>query len=495
MESLWLSTSFESWSAEVTLRRSIYSQRLKSVRPTSAKGYSFWQSTETNCTDSALPFDKRSSLQRKLCVIDCKASSVLVQDQNKVWYLVQIAPTGVQGSESNWPTPRVSSSNGPSEKEIAQGNPKKRLEAEVALWPTPTVSGNNNRKGASKTSGDGLATKVKNWPTPSARDWKDSPNMSQTREGGRNRVDQLPRAVFSMIWESKISQEKYGTVPTPQDQERLSMDGSPPEWLRTLWRTPSAQEPGISISRLVCKDGSPPKHNKRLYDKETQRLAQIGLPQQVRIEDTMEDNLSDQAVAVYRIVSWPTPNTMDSMGSRSEDSLKRALKKGGCRNLKDVMTHPELYSLERMDVNTEVLGNLILNTEADVFTDMLKSTKNKNEAKLNPRWEEVLMGLPVGWTMPSCASPVTIELTKSVPWETESFLPVQNLLSDYYINALKPKLEEMSQIKQLTEENEKLRELLASTIKGIESLQEEGDPNAEKLMGVLEAEYEKLGLE
>lgn len=29
--------------------------------------------------------------------------------------------------------------------------------------------------------------------------------------------------------------------------------------------------------------------------------------------------------------------------------------------------------------------------------------------KLNPRWVEVLMGLPIGWTMPSCTNPVTIE--------------------------------------------------------------------------------------
>ena len=33
--------------------------------------------------------------------------------------------------------------------------------------------------------------------------------------------------------------------------------------------------------------------------------------------------------------------------------------------------------------------------------------------KLNPRWVETLMGLPVGWTMPSCASPVTIERMNS----------------------------------------------------------------------------------
>jgi hypothetical protein len=29
------------------------------------------------------------------------------------------------------------------------------------------------------------------------------------------------------------------------------------------------------------------------------------------------------------------------------------------------------------------------------------------KAKLNPRFCEVLMGLPIGWLMPSCARPVT----------------------------------------------------------------------------------------
>jgi hypothetical protein len=32
-------------------------------------------------------------------------------------------------------------------------------------------------------------------------------------------------------------------------------------------------------------------------------------------------------------------------------------------------------------------------------------------SRLNARWVETLMGVPVGWTMPSCASPVTIEPT------------------------------------------------------------------------------------
>ena len=38
---------------------------------------------------------------------------------------------------------------------------------------------------------------------------------------------------------------------------------------------------------------------------------------------------------------------------------------------------------------------------------------NQTQGKLNPRWVETLMGLPVGWTMPSCASPVTIERMNS----------------------------------------------------------------------------------
>ena len=43
------------------------------------------------------------------------------------------------------------------------------LSAQVK-WPTPTVNGNYNRKGLSKTSGDGLATAVKMCKTPSAAD-------------------------------------------------------------------------------------------------------------------------------------------------------------------------------------------------------------------------------------------------------------------------------------------------------------------------------------
>ena len=88
-----------------------------------------------------------------------------------------------EGTESGlWRTPQA----GDSERGITRDKDKleKRLSnggqlslttqiVHPHLWPTPTVSGNYNRKGASKTSGDGLATAVKMWPTPTAHNSKE----------------------------------------------------------------------------------------------------------------------------------------------------------------------------------------------------------------------------------------------------------------------------------------------------------------------------------
>ena len=50
------------------------------------------------------------------------------------------------------------------------------------LWPTPTVCGNYNRKGASETSGDGLATAVLKVAAPTARDWRSGKASQKTME-------------------------------------------------------------------------------------------------------------------------------------------------------------------------------------------------------------------------------------------------------------------------------------------------------------------------
>jgi len=76
---------------------------------------------------------------------------------------------------------------------------------------------------------------------------------------------------------------------------------------------------------------------------------------------------------------------------------------------------------QRWEEQEETLGGKIkwIPVHSNIEEQMAVIGETKN-AKLNPRWVETLMGLPVGWTMPSCVSPVTIERTSFDCSETES---------------------------------------------------------------------------
>jgi len=54
--------------------------------------------------------------------------------------------------------------------------------------------------------------------------------------------------------------------------------------------------------------------------------------------------------------------------------------------------------------------------------DLNSQVADARGQKLNPRWVETLVGLPVGWTMPSCVNPVTIVPMSCDSSETESCL-------------------------------------------------------------------------
>jgi hypothetical protein len=53
--------------------------------------------------------------------------------------------------------------------------------------------------------------------------------------------------------------------------------------------------------------------------------------------------------------------------------------------------------------------------------------------KLNPRWVETLMGLPIGWTMPSCTRPVTIAPTSCDSSATALCQPAQSERSEFLL--------------------------------------------------------------
>ena len=68
--------------------------------------------------------------------------------------------------------------------------------------------------------------------------------------------------------------------------------------------------------------------------------------------------------------------------------------------------------------------------KGDVATMPLTAqVKDGALGKLNPRWVETLMGVPVGWTMATCSHPLAIEPMNSGFWETASSQPQQLSLS------------------------------------------------------------------
>jgi len=187
-----------------------------------------------------------------------------------------------------------------------------------------------------KGSQESLTTVVvKSWPTPAARDHKDT---------GEN-VDMEKVAAKSKL-------AGVVAVHGPAVPASSSTDGSRPE----SWATPRANK---------TEGYSSPEFRPTLHQ---------------------------------QVTTWPTPSADgDSRPGSNADPVK----------WKQIADAKKAQGINKQ---------LFLTTKVAM----------ESSGKLNPRWVETLMGLPVGWTMPSCASPVTIERMSCASSETASSQPPQN---------------------------------------------------------------------
>jgi hypothetical protein len=126
------------------------------------------------------------------------------------------------------------------------------------------------------------------------------------------------------------------------------------------WATPQAQEAGAKVETLFTKNGDPAFPGQRAYRKTPSGKM------------VLQSQTINQQVEMVK-QSWPTPASAGVTGGPT--------------------------GLAGGSGNREKLASMLPDAEARAM----------GCGKLNPRWVETLMGLPVGWTMPSCASPVTIE--------------------------------------------------------------------------------------
>jgi hypothetical protein len=149
-------------------------------------------------------------------------------------------------------------------------------------------------------------------------------------------------------------------------------------------------------------------------------------------------------------VQWATPQAHDAQGPKTPEQIEAMRAKGhGVKNLNEqatwatpIMGDSHLASTPEVAQKRIEEGKVTLSRQTAAWaTPQLQDGHNINQdstthktipaqltkmnmaGKLNPRWVETLMGLPVGWVMPSCASPVTIEPTSFASSATESCLP------------------------------------------------------------------------
>ena len=122
-----------------------------------------------------------------------------------------------------------------------------------------------------------------------------------------------------------------------------------------------------------------------MYDRETGRLAQYGLPQQVVIEKK----------------NWPTPMLGEAHLTVSKKAAENREKEGKVNLTRQV----QLGNWPTPNVPT---GGPKKDGSAPPglnggkgHREMMQGVLDPKK-KLNPRWVEMLMGLSVGWCMPSC---------------------------------------------------------------------------------------------
>jgi hypothetical protein len=123
------------------------------------------------------------------------------------------------------------------------------------------------------------------------------------------------------------------------------------------------------------------------------------------------------------VMQWATPQAHDAQGPKTPEQIAAMRAKGhGVKNLNE----QACWGAPTARDHKSGRGN-----EDRQYKELTPMVERQQSGKLNPRWVETLMGLPIGWTMPSCTSPLTIAPTSCDSSATESCLPPQSELSEF----------------------------------------------------------------
>lgn len=238
-----------------------------------------------------------------------------------------------------------------------------------------------------------------NWPTPDASNHRDGEVLrkdNNLEQGGFHGVS-LHHAMT-----------KYGQA-APANH---NTDGSRQE----SWRTPSSSDGEGGVMEM--REGCAGQYKLRDHVVAEQKLWRTPSAAEEKNQNTSTQiYLQNQVGATPK--AWATPRSGKTTDENPETWAARQAKG-------DVATMPLTAQVKQWATATVSTG-----AHRQKDGSMTPKLDRQVSGKLNPRWVETLMGLPVGWVMPSCKSPVTIEPTNFDYSATESCLQQQSELLQF----------------------------------------------------------------
>lgn len=296
-------------------------------------------------------------------------------------------------------------------------------ESESSSWATPNVCGNHNRKGASKTSGDGLSTQAKNWATPrasatdstrpnkkggiplaeQAKNWA-TPNtmdtlpprsyeaaMRQATTSRKGRTD--PSNLREQVDETSVQAYKDAiNFPTPRtsDAEGGRIETVIEDGVFKSKRHKSNQTFGAKLRDAVetheeQKNWATPQS--RDYKGARRKLSEDGKNRSQTTGETFGKDLNQQVQK-----KWATPRARDYKGGYRPESM---IRKDG-KSRMDALPQMVEYDPSSRPITDSPVDQESVNKNGK----HLESQPNlqRSSGQLNPDWVEQLMGLTIGST-------------------------------------------------------------------------------------------------
>ena len=333
----------------------------------------------------------------------CKTWQEWVTERRSAWRArVKLARLTRGGGSLYWPTMGTTQAH-------ISGQGSSTVE-EVARQKTFHLKQRTNKHGEVVTRGDGkthqatLASAVvgvQNWPTANARDWKDTgptPN-AQVSQDGESLETWLKRkeAMKAKGYNGNgcgtpltIAVQLHGQAAPASSSSLGSRQG--------LWQTPKATNADCPVIHNPQRsDGGQPNLAAQMV-LEQQRQALWATPRACEAQnppmgvDKRHHGLTHQVTK-----TWATPRANERDGTRTPNGNPK--KDGIPLGMQaQQWATPQAKDHKSGHQDPTIVQYKQLNVEVEA----------RATGKLNPRWVETLMGLPIGWTMPSCTSPQTI---------------------------------------------------------------------------------------